>query len=182
MGQLPLAPCRGRADTVRARRCGAVGGRHVGANTAKEHHLVPKYWLRTFAEDGHVLGRWRSIAPPCGARSWLGTSTPTPSPSASGAWHWRPTWTAMSTARVRRFCAPCVRDSGRWTKHYRRSRWTRWPGRSCAPQAFRSFDEQVGRHLLPALWAQEVVGPTFRGRVGRATRRVGPPRGAGCGF
>ncbi|MFD9114976.1 hypothetical protein [Streptomyces bottropensis] len=25
-------------------------------------------------------------------------------------------------------------------------------------QAFRSFDEQVGQHLFPALWAQEAVG------------------------
>ncbi|MFD9114975.1 hypothetical protein [Streptomyces bottropensis] len=62
----------------------------MGANRAKEHHLVPKYWLRAFAEDGHVLGRWRggaaarSIAPPCGARLWLGTSIPIPSPRVSG--------------------------------------------------------------------------------------------------
>ncbi|MEV0695481.1 DUF4238 domain-containing protein [Streptomyces sp. NPDC050388] len=61
MGQLPLAGCRGRADAVRARRCGAVGDR-VGASTAKEHHLVPKHWLRAFAEDGHVLGRRRGGA------------------------------------------------------------------------------------------------------------------------
>ncbi|MFB7553089.1 DUF4238 domain-containing protein [Streptomyces sp. NPDC056154] len=34
----------------------------MGANISREHHLVPKYWLRAFAEDGHVLGRWRSGA------------------------------------------------------------------------------------------------------------------------
>ncbi|MFJ3891109.1 DUF4238 domain-containing protein [Streptomyces rubrogriseus] len=61
MGQLPLARGRSREGSVRTRRYGAVGG-GVGANTAKEHHLVPRYWLRAFAEDGHVLGRWRGGA------------------------------------------------------------------------------------------------------------------------
>ncbi len=41
-----------------------VGGRVVGANTAKEHHL-PQYWLRAFAEDGRA--RPRTVARWCGA-------------------------------------------------------------------------------------------------------------------
>lgn len=39
-------------------------------------------------------------------------------------------------------------------------------------QAFTSFDEQVGHHLFPALWAQEAVGYNEE-RLGRAAAGSG---------
>jgi hypothetical protein len=133
----------------------------VGANTAKEHHLVPRYWLRAFAEDGHVLGRWRG-----------GAEHRTPVRRAAVARHFNTDPLAEGERRValetyldRHVDGPCA-------PVLRALREGQWPldGAQYAvaldalawqvvrTQAFRSFDEQVGRHLFPVLWAQEAVG------------------------
>ncbi|MGA5291615.1 DUF4238 domain-containing protein [Streptomyces pseudogriseolus] len=133
----------------------------MGANTAKEHHLVPRYWLRAFAEDGHVLGRWRG-----------GAEHRTPVRRAAVARHFNTDPLAEGERRValetyldRHVDGPCA-------PVLRALREGQWPldGAQYAvaldalawqvvrTQAFRSFDEQVGRHLFPVLWAQEAVG------------------------
>ncbi|MFJ6492008.1 DUF4238 domain-containing protein [Streptomyces californicus] len=114
------------------RRCKGGG---VRANTSREHHLVPKYWLRAFAEDGHVLGRWRSGAEhrtPM-RRAAVGRDFNT-DPLAEGERR-----VALETYLDHHVDAPCApvlrvvaRDGGHWTRRSTLSYWTRWPGRWCA--------------------------------------------------
>lgn len=132
----------------------------MGANTSREHHLVPKYWLRAFAEDGHVPGGGaaaRSIALPCDARRWLGTSTDL---LADGERR-----VALETYLDRHVdgpCAPVLRAvrEGWWplggAQHALALDALAW--QVVRTQAFRSFDEQVGWQVFPALWASEAVG------------------------
>ncbi|SBV01811.1 Protein of unknown function (DUF4238) [Streptomyces sp. OspMP-M45] len=133
----------------------------MGANTSREHHLVPKYWLRAFAEDGHVLGRWRSGAehrtPVRRAAVARDFNT---DPLADGERR-----VALETYLDRHVdgpCAPVLRAvrEGRWplegARHALVLDGLAW--QVVRTQAFRSFDEQVGRQLFPALWASEAVG------------------------
>ncbi|MFI0990543.1 DUF4238 domain-containing protein [Streptomyces exfoliatus] len=130
---------------------------------AKEHHLVPRWWLRAFAEDGHVLGRRHSgaehrtpIRRAAVARNFntdplvegeQRTALETyldrhvDGPSA-------PVLRALRTGRssLESVQASVVLDAVAW--------------QVVRTQAFRSFDEQVGRHLFPAMWAVEAVGYT----------------------
>ncbi|WAU82612.1 DUF4238 domain-containing protein [Streptomyces sp. Qhu-G9] len=132
----------------------------MGANTSKEHHLVPKYWLRAFAEDGHVLGRWRG-----------GAEHRTPVRRAAVVRHFNTDPLAEGEQRVALEtyldqhvdgpCAPVLRAArqGQWplpqAQHALALDALAW--QVVRTQAFRSFDEQVGRHLFPALWAMEAV-------------------------
>ncbi len=104
---------------------------------------------------------------------------------ANGAWRWRPTWTATSTARVRRFCAPCVRDGGRWTRYNMPLRWTRWPGRWCArrrsgPSTSRSAGSSSQLYGLRRQWvtARNGWGDRCRTRSGWSPSVVADPRAA----
>ncbi|WP_415940083.1 DUF4238 domain-containing protein [Streptomyces sp. 039-1] len=141
----------------------------MGANTAKEHHLVPQYWLRAFAQEGHVLGRWRT-----------GAEHRTPVRRAAVARHFNTDPLAEGERRVALEtyldqqvdgpCAPVLRS-------LREGRAA--PGdvqegavldalawQVVRTQAFRSFDEQVGQHLFPAIWAAEAVG-SYEDQLGR---------------
>ncbi|MFI0772838.1 DUF4238 domain-containing protein [Streptomyces sp. NPDC021218] len=133
----------------------------MGANTAKEHHLVPQYWLRAFAEDGHVLGRWRG-----------GAEHRTPVRRAAVARHFNTDPLAEGEQRVALEtyldhrvdgpCAPVLRAlrEGQWpldeARHMVALDALAW--QVVRTRAFRSFDEQVGRHVFPAVWATEAVG------------------------
>ncbi|WP_078943641.1 DUF4238 domain-containing protein [Streptomyces aureus] len=133
----------------------------MGANTAKEHHLVPQYWLRAFAEDGHVLGRWRT-----------GAEHRTPVRRAAVARHFNTDPLAEGERRVALEtyldhqvdgpCAPVLRAlrEGRAALAEVQDAVVldalAW--QVVRTRVFRSFDEQVGRHLFPAVWAVEEVG------------------------
>ncbi|WP_331739831.1 DUF4238 domain-containing protein (plasmid) [Streptomyces sp. NBC_00015] len=141
----------------------------MGANTAKEHHLVPKYWLRAFAEDGHVLERRRTDA-----------EHRTPVRRAAVARHFNTDPLAEGEQRVALEtyldhqvdgpCAPVLRAlrEGRATLEEVSDAVVldalAW--QVVRTRAFRSFDEQVGRHMFPAVWAAEVVG-YYEERLGR---------------
>lgn len=132
----------------------------MGKNTAKEHHLVPKHWLRAFAEEGHVLGRWRS-----------GAEHRTPVRRAAVARHFNTDPFAEGERRVVLETYLDHHVDGPSAPVLRAAREGRWPldeGRQAVlldalawqvvrTQAFRSFDQQVGRHLFPALWGLEAV-------------------------
>lgn len=133
----------------------------MGANTAEEHHLVPRHWLRAFAEDGHVRERRRG-----------GAEYRTPVRRAAVARHFNTDplsegerSVALETYLDRHVdgpCAPVLRAlrAGQWPLDAARYDLAldalAW--QVVRTQAFRSFDEQVGRHLFPALWASEAVG------------------------
>lgn len=133
----------------------------MGANTSREHHLVPKYWLRAFAEDGHVRGRWRSGAEhrtPV-RRAAVGRDFNT-DPLAEGERR-----VALETYLDRHVdgpCAPVLRAlrEGQWpldeAEYAVALDALAW--QVVRTQTFRSFDEQVGQHLFPALWAVEALG------------------------
>lgn len=122
---------------------------------------MPKYWLRAFAEDGHVLGRWRT-----------GAEHRTPVRRAAVARDFNTDPLAKGEQRVALEtyldhhvdgpCAPVLRAvrEGRWpldrAQHALVLDALAW--QVVRTQAFRSFDEQVGRQLFPALWASEAVG------------------------
>lgn len=122
---------------------------------------MPQYWLRAFAEDGHVLGRRRD-----------GAEHRTPVRRAAVARHFNTDplvegerRVALETYLDRHVdgpCAPVLRAlrEGQWpldeAQHAVAVDALAW--QVVRTQAFRSFDEQVGRHLFPALWAQEAVG------------------------
>ncbi|MFI7300149.1 DUF4238 domain-containing protein [Streptomyces sp. NPDC050121] len=141
----------------------------MGANTAKDHHLVPKYLLRAFAEDGHVLGRWRG-----------GAEHRTPVRRAAVARHFNTDpltegeqGTALETYLDRHVdnpSAPVLRAlrEGQWPLEQAREALVvdslAW--QVVRTQAFRSFDTQVGRHVFPAAWAAEAVD-YFAERIGR---------------
>ncbi|WP_244318755.1 DUF4238 domain-containing protein [Streptomyces brevispora] len=135
---------------------------------------MPKYWLRAFAEDGHVLGRWRS-----------GAEHRTPVRRAAVARHFN---TDPLSEGERRVALETYLDrhvDGRCAPVLRAVREGQWPlveGRRAVAldalawqvvrtQAFRSFDSQVSRHLFPALWALEAVG-VCEGRLGRPLSEV----------
>ncbi|WP_258056109.1 DUF4238 domain-containing protein [Streptomyces sp. Ru62] len=122
---------------------------------------MPQYWLRAFAEDGHVLGRRRG-----------GGEHRTPVRRAAVARHFNTDPLAEGERRVALEtyldrhvdgpCAPVLRalregqwplDEARYAVALDALAW-----QVVRTQAFRSFDEQVGRHLFPALWALEAVG------------------------
>ncbi|MFG3427607.1 DUF4238 domain-containing protein [Streptomyces californicus] len=133
----------------------------MGANTSREHHLVPKYWLRAFAEDGHVRGRWRSGAEhrtPV-RRAAVGRDFNT-DPHAEG--ERRVALETYLDHHVDGPCSPVLRavregrvplDEAQCALVLDALAW-----QVVRTQTFRSFDEQVGQHLFPALWAVEAVG------------------------
>lgn len=122
---------------------------------------MPKYWLRAFAEDGHVLGRWRSGAEyrtPV-RRAAVGRDFNT-DPLAEG--ERRVVLETYLDHHVDGPCAPVLRvvregrgplDEARHALVLDALAW-----QVVRTQTFRSFDEQVGQHLFPALWAVEAVG------------------------
>lgn len=128
---------------------------------SREHHLVPKYWLRAFAEDGHVLGRWRSGAEhrtPV-RRAAVGRDFNT-DPLAEGERR-----VALETYLDHHVDAPCapvlsaVREGrGPLDEAQRALVLDALAWQVVRTQTFRSFDEQVGQQLFPALWAVEAVG------------------------
>ncbi|MFI1488064.1 DUF4238 domain-containing protein [Streptomyces sp. NPDC020747] len=133
----------------------------MGANTAKEHHLVPQYWLRAFAEDGHVLGRRRG-----------GAEYRTPVRRAAVARHFNTDPLAEGARRVALETYLDRHVDGPSAPVLRAAREGRWPLEEARQavmldalawqvvrtQVFRSFDAQVGRHVFPAAWAVEAVG------------------------
>lgn len=125
----------------------------MGANTSRDHHLVPKYWLRAFSEDGHVRGRWRS-----------GAEHRTPVRRAAVARDFNTDPLAEGEQRVALEtyldhhvdgpCAPVLRAvrEGRWpldgAQHALVLDALAW--QVVRTQAFRSFDEQVGSTTSPS--------------------------------
>ncbi|MFH8681162.1 DUF4238 domain-containing protein [Streptomyces lydicus] len=132
----------------------------MGANTAKEHHLVPKHWLRAFAEDGHLRGRWRS-----------GAEYRTPVRRAAVARHFNTDPLAEGAQRVALEsyldhdvdgpAAPVLRvvREGLWPLEDDRQDTLldalAW--QLVRTRAFRAFDTQVGDHLFPMFWASDAV-------------------------
>ncbi|QLH19339.1 DUF4238 domain-containing protein [Streptomyces sp. Rer75] len=138
-------------------------------NTPKDHHLVPRLWLREFTEDGHLIGRWRS-----------GAEHRTPVRAAAMKKHFNTDRVAEGAQRaaVETFLAREVDD--RAAPVLRAIRRGQWPlaeaergvlvdtlaWQLVRTQAFRSWDEQVGTHLFPMFWAAEAVG-RWQARLGR---------------
>ncbi|TRV72649.1 DUF4238 domain-containing protein [Streptomyces sp. 130] len=130
-------------------------------NTSREHHLVPKYWLRAFAEDGHVLRRWRS-----------GAEHRTPVRCAAVARDFNTDPVAEGERRValetyldHRVDAPCApvlrvarEGQGPQDEAQRALLLDALAWQVVRTRPFRSFDEQVGVHLFPPSWAVEAVG------------------------
>ncbi|MDX3673396.1 DUF4238 domain-containing protein [Streptomyces europaeiscabiei] len=142
----------------------------MGANTAKEHHLVPQYWLRAFAENGHVLGRRRG-----------GAEYRTPVRWAAVARHFNTDPLAEGARRVALETYLDRHVDGPSAPVLRAAREGRWPLEEARQavmldalawqvvrtQVFRSFDAQVGRHVFPAVWAVE-ADRLLRGATGAA--------------
>lgn len=132
----------------------------MGANTSKEHHLVPKYWLRAFAEDGHVLARRRG-----------GAEHRTPVRRAAVARDFNTDPLAEGKRRVALETYLDHHVDGPSALVLRALREGRaaledvqeavvldaltW--QVVGTQAFRSFDAQVGHRVFPAVWAAEAV-------------------------
>ncbi|MFI1308558.1 DUF4238 domain-containing protein [Streptomyces albidoflavus] len=122
---------------------------------------MPKYWLRAFAEDGHVRGRWRSGSEhrtPV-RRAAVGRDFNT-DPLAEG--EQRVALETYLDHHVDAPCAPVLRavregrgplDGTRQALVLDALAW-----QVVRTQTFRSFDEQVGQRLFPASWAVEAVG------------------------
>ncbi|MET8289893.1 DUF4238 domain-containing protein [Streptomyces sp. NPDC005132] len=139
---------------------------------AKEHHLVPKYWLRAFAEDGHVTGRHRD-----------GREFRTPVRGAAKATHFNTDPLAQGQQRVAmetylaeqvdHHAAPVILRlrNGVWPlpaedrEHLLRA--LGW--QLVRTQLFRSWNRQVGEHLAPVIWAHQVIG-VYQTRLGRMLR------------
>ncbi|MEU6935632.1 DUF4238 domain-containing protein [Streptomyces rubiginosohelvolus] len=122
---------------------------------------MPKYWLRAFAEDGHVRGRWRSGAEhrtPV-RRAAVGRDFNT-DPLAEG--ERRVVLETYLDHHVDGPCAPVLRvvreGRGSLDEAQRALVLDGLAWQVVRTQTFRSFDEQVGQHLFPALWAVEAVG------------------------
>ncbi|WP_079168957.1 DUF4238 domain-containing protein [Streptomyces sp. CC77] len=133
----------------------------MGSSTAKEHHLVPQWWLRAFAESGHILGRRRS-----------GAERRTPLRRAAVARNFNTDPLVEGEQRVvletyldRHVDGPsapvmrALRTGLSSLENVRESvvlDFVAW--QVVRTRAFRSFDAQVCRHLFPAMWALEAVG------------------------
>ncbi|MFJ3601057.1 DUF4238 domain-containing protein [Streptomyces sp. NPDC090126] len=126
----------------------------------KTHHLVPRYWLNAFAEDGHVVGRWRDgVEHRTRLRGAAAARHFNTDPLAEGERR-----TVLETYLGDRVDGPAARVS-------RAIRQGHWPLDEPSQQtliealawqvvrtrAFRAWDEQVGEHLFPPLWATEAV-------------------------
>ncbi|MEU1502889.1 DUF4238 domain-containing protein [Streptomyces sp. NPDC005732] len=130
---------------------------------------MPQYWLRAFAQEGHVLGRWRT-----------GAEHRTPVRRAAVARNFNTNPLAEGERRVALEtyldhqvdgpCAPVLRAlrEGRAALEDVQEAVVldalAW--QVVRTQAFRSFDEQVGQHLFPAVWAVEAVG-SYEQHIGR---------------
>ncbi|MFI0242217.1 DUF4238 domain-containing protein [Streptomyces sp. NPDC016845] len=119
---------------------------------SKTHHLVPRHWLRAFAEDGHVLGRWRD-----------GAEYRTPLRAAAAARHFNSDplaagerRTVLETYLGNRVDTPLALVM----RKVRQGHWPLedWDGDTLLEglawqlvrtRAFRAWDEQVGGHLFP---------------------------------
>ncbi len=155
----------------------------------KTHHLVPRYWLSVFAEDGHVLGRWRE-----------GAEYRTRLRGAAAARHFNTDPFAEGECRTVLETYLGDRVDNPAARVMRAIRQGYWPleetdqqtlGEALAWQlvrtrAFRAWDEQVGEHLFPPMWAAEAVGfveehsgraltPEQRLQVFHAALRQSPP-------
>ncbi|MEU1305196.1 MULTISPECIES: DUF4238 domain-containing protein [Streptomyces] len=122
---------------------------------------MPQYWLRAFAEDGHVLGPRRD-----------GAEHRTPVRRAAVARHFNThplpegeRRVALETYLDRHVDGP----SAPVLRALREGRWPLQPAREAVvvdalawlvvpTRGFRSFDAQVGRHMFPAVWAAKAVG------------------------
>ncbi|MEU9397621.1 DUF4238 domain-containing protein [Streptomyces sp. NPDC048324] len=137
---------------------------------SKNHHLVPRHWLSAFAEEGHVLGRWRNGAEyRTRLRGAAAAQHFNTDPLAEGERR-----TVLETYLGDRVDSPAARVM-------RRIRHGHWPleekdqetllealaWQLVRTRAFRAWDEQVGEHLFPPLWAAEAV-EWIEERYGRA--------------
>ncbi|MEV7211248.1 MULTISPECIES: DUF4238 domain-containing protein [unclassified Streptomyces] len=143
--------------------------RNMGAQIAKEHHLVPKFWLRAFAEEGHLTGLHRD-----------GREHRTPVKRAAKARNFntdplvqgmqRVALETYLAEKVDHYAAPVMRAvrSGTWplaTEHLQVLRRTlAW--QLVRTQMFRSWNAQVGAHLAPVVWAHEIIS-LYQRRLGR---------------
>ncbi|MFJ1610711.1 DUF4238 domain-containing protein [Streptomyces sp. NPDC088253] len=138
----------------------------MGSQQAKEHRLVPKYWLRAFAEDGHVKGRHRD-----------GREFRTPVRGAAKARHFNTDPLAQGQQRVAletyladqvdHHAAPvmqrlrhgaCLLTADDLQHLFRALGW-----QLVRTQLFRSWNRQVGEYLAPVIWAHQVIGVYQRG-------------------
>ncbi|MFF1659597.1 DUF4238 domain-containing protein [Streptomyces sp. NPDC058255] len=141
----------------------------MGAQIAKEHHLVPKFWLRAFAEEGHITGLHRD-----------GREHRTPVKSAAKARNFNtdPRVQGMQRVALETYLAEKVDHHAAPVMHAVRS--GTWPlaaerlqvvRRTLAwqlvrTQMFRSWNAQVGAYLAPVVWAHEIIS-VYQRRLGR---------------
>lgn len=143
--------------------------RIMGAQIAKEHHLVPKFWLKAFAEEGHITGLHRD-----------GREHRTPVKSAAMARNFNTDLLVQGMQRVAletylsekvdHHAAPVMRAvrSGTWPLAPERLQVLRrtlaW--QLVRTQMFRSWNAQVGAYLAPVVWAHEIIS-LYQRRLGR---------------
>lgn len=141
----------------------------MGSQQAKEHHLVPKYWLRAFAEDGHVTGHHRD-----------GREFRTPVRGAAKARHFNTDPLAEGQQRVAMETYLADQVDHHAAPVMQRLRNGVWPlpdddrenllralgWQLVRTRLFRSWNRQVGKHLAPVIWAHQVIG-VYQTRLGR---------------
>ncbi|MFF4138869.1 DUF4238 domain-containing protein [Streptomyces mirabilis] len=138
----------------------------MGSQQAKEHHSVPKYWLRAFAEDGHVKGRHRD-----------GREFRTPVRGAAKSRHFNTDPLAQGQQRVAletyladqvdHHAAPVMQrlrnGACLLTPDDRRHLLRALGWQLVRTQLFRSWNRQVGEYLAPVIWAHQVIGVYQKG-------------------
>lgn len=129
----------------------------MGLQRVKEHHLVPMFWLREFAEAGHLVGRQRD-----------GREHGTPVRGAAKARNFNTDPLSQGEQRVALETYLAEKVDDRAARVVRSVRDGVWPLAAAdqntllralgwqlvRTQMFRSWNGQVGAHLAPVVWAQ----------------------------
>ncbi|MFD9099059.1 DUF4238 domain-containing protein [Streptomyces collinus] len=141
----------------------------MGAKQAKEHHLVPKFWLRAFAEDGHLRQRLRDGREYCTpVKSAAKSPNFNTDPLARGALRVAlesylagqvDHYAALATRLIRRGVWPLPADD-----HDHLLQALAW--QIVRTSMFRSWNAQLGAHLTPVIYGHQVV-LTIQERLGR---------------
>ncbi|MFD8375328.1 DUF4238 domain-containing protein [Streptomyces sp. NPDC059688] len=141
----------------------------MGAKQAKEHHLVPKFWLRAFAEDGHLRQRLRDGREYC---------TPVKSAAKSPNFNTDPLARGEPRVALETYLADRVDDqAARAMRLIRRGVWplsaddhdhlVRALGwQLVRTSMFRSWNAQVGARLTPVVYGHQMV-VAIQERLGR---------------